>query len=50
MPEVYKLTDEEAEFLIECLDAWYYNRKDPIAEELQKYMNLRQYLMEGERG
>lgn len=44
------LSDDEAEFLVECLDVWYYDRQDPTADDLQKYMNLRQYLMEGERG
>lgn len=45
-----KLNEDEVDFLVECLDVWYYNREDPTADDLQKYMNLRQYLMTGERG
>ena len=43
------LTEEEAEFLVECLEVWYANHPGPTPEDLKDYMDLRHYLMTGKR-
>ena len=49
MSTLVTLTEDEVEFLVECLDIWYFIRDKRTSEDLVKYINLRQYLMTGER-